>query len=57
MDETLNVAEQINIKLSQILGGKYTDDRRVIITLAYCNLSLDHHMAIIRLFRNKLNAR
>lgn len=37
-----------------MLAGEYPDDRRVTITLAYCNLSLDHHTAIILLFRNKL---
>src|SRR5688572_25120492 len=54
MTDTLNAAERINFELSKILGGEYPDDRRVTIPVAYCNLSLDHHTAIILLFRNKL---
>ncbi len=54
MTETFDSAERINAKLSEFLSGEYPDDRRVTITLAYCNLSLDHHTAIILLFRNKL---
>ena len=50
----LTTAGRINFELSKILGGEYLDDRRVTIALAYCNLSLDHHTAIILLFRNKL---
>jgi len=54
MIETFDSAEHINSKLSQILSGEYPDDRRVTITLAYCNLALDHHTAIILLLRNRL---
>jgi len=54
MTETFDSAERINVQLAQILSGEYPDDRRVTITLAYCNLALDHHTAIIQLFRNKL---
>lgn len=54
MTETFNSAERVNVKLSQVLSGEYPDDRRVTITLAYCNLALDHHTAIILLFRNRL---
>jgi hypothetical protein len=52
--ETFDAVERINVRLSRILTGEYPDNRRVTITLAYCNLSLDHHTAIILLFRNKL---
>lgn len=54
MTEAFDSAERINVKLSQVLGAEYPDDRRVTITLAYCNLALDHHTAIILLFRNRL---
>jgi hypothetical protein len=50
----LTAAEEINTKLAVILGNNYTDDRRVTIPAAFCNLALDHHCAIILLFRNKL---
>lgn len=52
MTMNLATAEQINTRLSEILRGEYSDDRRVTFTLAYCNLALDHHSAIILLFRN-----
>ena len=52
--EAFAAAERINVRLSQVLAGEYPDDRRVTITLAYCNLSLDHHTAIILLFKNKM---
>lgn len=54
MIRTFDSAEYINLKLSEILSGEYPDDRRVTITLAYCNLALDHHTAIILLLRNRL---
>lgn len=54
MIQTFDSAEYINLKLSEILSGEYPDDRRVTITLAYCNLALDHHTAIILLLRNRL---
>jgi len=54
ISDSLAGAEQINIKLSAILGDNYPDDRRITITGAFCNLALDHHSAIILLFRNKL---
>lgn len=52
--EAFDCAERTNVKLSQVLSGEYPDDRRVTITLAYFNLALDHHMAIILLFRSGL---
>ena len=54
IDDALAAAEQVNTKLSLILGDEYPDDRRITITAAFCNLALDHHTAIILLFRNKL---
>jgi hypothetical protein len=54
MTESLNTAERVNTQLSTILAGQYPDNRRVTITLAYFNLALDHHSAIILLFRNGL---
>jgi hypothetical protein len=54
MTGSLNTAEQINAQLSTILAGDYPDNRRVMITLAYLNLAMDHYSAIILLFRNKL---
>lgn len=52
--ESLATAEEINIKLSTILGSSYPDDRRATITAAFCKLALDHHSAIVLLFRNNL---
>lgn len=54
IDNALAAVEQINAKLSAILADGYPDDRRITITAAFCNLALDHHTAIILLFRNKL---
>jgi hypothetical protein len=54
MTEAFDSAQLINVKLSQVLSGEYLDNRRVTITLAYCNLALDHHTAIILLFRSRL---
>jgi hypothetical protein len=53
MTEAFDSAERINLNLSQVLRGEYSDDRRVTITLAYSNLALDHHTAIVLLFRNR----
>lgn len=57
MTETLDSAERINLALSRVLNGEYPDDRRVTITVAYCNLAMDHHTAIILLFRNRIPTR
>ena len=54
VDTLLKEAEEINGRISAILAGEYGDDRRTTVTLAYLNLSLDHHTAIILLMRNKL---
>ncbi|MGE5648304.1 MAG: DUF6988 family protein [Acidobacteriota bacterium] len=54
MIEAFDSAARLNVQLSQVLSGEYPDDRRVTITLAYCNLALDHHTAIVLLFRNRL---
>jgi hypothetical protein len=54
MTESLNTAERINGQLSTILAGEYSDDRRVTITLAYLNVSMDHFSAILLLYRSKL---
>jgi hypothetical protein len=53
MTESVNAAERINAEVSGILAGEYPDDRRVTITLAYCNLALDHHSSIILLYKNQ----
>ena len=53
MNVLLSDAEKINSRISELLTGEYTDDRRLTITLAYLTLSLDHHSAIIFLMRNK----
>ena len=55
MTEAFDSAERVNVELSRVLSGEYPDDRRVTITLAYCNLAMDHHTAIILLFRHRLD--
>ena len=52
MKPLLNKANAINVHIAEILAGEYSDDRRLTITLAYLNLALDHHAAIIFLMRN-----
>src|SRR5271165_5719839 len=47
--------EEINERLGRVLHGRYTDERRLTLPLAYLNLSLDHHRAIILLMRNGLH--
>ncbi len=54
MTDAFDSAERVNVELSRVLSGEYPDDRRVTITLAYCNLAMDHHTAIILLFRHRL---
>jgi hypothetical protein len=54
LEERLAKFESVNVRLSQILSGDYSDERRLTLTLAYVNLSLDHHFAIILLMRKKL---
>jgi hypothetical protein len=46
MIQTFNSAEYMNLKLSKILSGEYPDDRRVTLTLAYCDLALDHYVPL-----------
>ena len=53
MNTLLDEVEKINVRISELLAGEYTDDRRLTITLAYLNLGLDHHSAITFLMRNK----
>lgn len=53
MEALLNEIENINARISELLAGEYTDDRRLTITLAYLNIGLDHHSAITFLMRNK----
>jgi hypothetical protein len=52
--EQLSEAEAINRKIADILRGRYDDDRRLTIPLAYFNLCHDHHRAITLLMRNQL---
>jgi hypothetical protein len=54
LENRLAEMEKVNARLSEILAGRYSDERRLTLTLAYLNLSLDHHSAIILLMRNKL---
>jgi hypothetical protein len=54
LEARLAEIEKIDTRLSEILAGHYDDERRLTLTLAYFNLSLDHHSAIILLMRNKL---
>jgi hypothetical protein len=54
IENALTTAEEINTKQSVLLRAAYREDRRVLIPVAFCNLGLDHHSAIILLFRNKL---
>jgi hypothetical protein len=54
MTEVLAEAEAINSRIAALLQGNYGDDRRTTLTLAYLNLSLDHHAGIVLLIRNKL---
>lgn len=47
-------AENINQRIGELLGNGYVDMRRLTLPLAYLNLSLDHHRAIILLMRSGL---
>ncbi|MFN0103669.1 MAG: DUF6988 family protein [Bryobacteraceae bacterium] len=53
LQDLLTEVECINLRISQFLEGEYKDDRRLTLTLAYLNLSLDHHGSIILLMRNE----
>jgi hypothetical protein len=48
----LDEVERINKCVGDLLRGHYGDDRKTALTLAYLNLSLDHHRAIVLLMRN-----
>jgi len=50
-EEQLTKAENVNGRIGPLLRSKYNDDRRLTLPLAYLNLSLDHHRAIIALIR------
>ena len=52
LEALLNEVEKVNDRIQQILGGNYCDERRLTLTLAYLNLSLDHHASIIFLMKN-----
>jgi hypothetical protein len=54
MTKMLAEAESINSGIAALLQGNYGDDRRTTLTLAYLNLSLDHHAGIVLLMKNKL---
>jgi hypothetical protein len=54
LDERLFEAEKINERIGRVLGNRYTDERRLTLPLAYLNLSLDHHRAIVLLMRSGL---
>jgi hypothetical protein len=54
LDNRLFEAEKINERIGTVLGNRYTYERRVTLPLAYLNLSLDHHRAIILLMRSGL---
>lgn len=54
LDDRLFEAEKINERIGTVLGNRYTDERRLTLPLAYLNLSLDHHRAIILLMRSGL---
>src|SRR5947207_2179812 len=50
----LTEAERINDRIAEFLRNGYKDERRLTLALAYLNLSLDHHRAIILLMRSGL---
>src|SRR5260370_37195457 len=55
LGERLSEAERINGRIGDLLANRYTDERRLRLPLAYTNLSLDHHRAIILLMRSGLH--
>jgi hypothetical protein len=55
MTERLREIEMINERIARLLHGRYADDRRLTLPLAYLNLSLDHHRAFILLMRSGLH--
>jgi hypothetical protein len=52
--ERISEIEKINARLAELLRGRYSDERRLILPLAYLKLSLDHHRAIIVLMKCQL---
>ena len=54
LGKRLTDAENINVRIGTLLGNKYDDERRLTLPLAYLNLSLDHHRAIVALMRTGL---
>ena len=54
LTERLDKAEEVNRRLSDLRKGRYSDGRRLVLPLAYLNLCLDHHQALILLMRNGL---
>ena len=52
--ERLSVAERINARIGALLASRYADERRLVLMLAYLNLSLSHHQGIICLMVNRL---
>lgn len=54
LDDRLFEAEKINERIGTVLENRYTDERRLTLPLAYLNLTLHHHRAIILLMRSGL---
>jgi hypothetical protein len=52
--ERLSVAEKINARIGALLASRYADERRLVLMLAYLNLSLSHHLGIICMMVNRL---
>jgi hypothetical protein len=52
--ERISEIEKVNARVAELLRGRYSDERRLTLPLAYLNLSLDHHRAIIVLMKGQL---
>ena len=55
LDEISIRGAQIRERLRQLLPGKYPDDTKTILLLAYVDIALEHHEAIWLLTERKLN--
>jgi hypothetical protein len=52
--ERICESQKINARIAELLAGVYTDERKLTFPLAYLNLSLDHHQAILLLMKSQL---
>ncbi len=54
LTEALQNADIVRAEIYRILKGEYADDPKTMILVAWLDLALEHHQAIIQLIRSAL---